>query len=185
MIKNKQAGMEMSVGTIVTIVLLMTVLILGLVLVRGIFSSSKNAIDQIDDQIQGQINKLFTEGEGGKKVVIFPTNREITMDKGDEGGFGFSIQNLEKKEAGFTYSVYATEIAKDCTMSKADADDLIVLGKDGSSPIRIQSGSVLEDAILVKFSIPDTASLCKIRYIVDVKKDGQAYSSPSVDLTIK
>jgi len=35
--KSKRAAMEMSVGTIVTIVLLMTVLILGLVLVRSIF----------------------------------------------------------------------------------------------------------------------------------------------------
>ena len=39
--RDKKAAMEMSVGTIVTIVLLMTVLILGLVLVRTIFSRSE------------------------------------------------------------------------------------------------------------------------------------------------
>jgi len=53
MIKNRRAAMEMSVGTIVTIVLLMTVLILGLVLVRTIFSSAKYNVDVIDEKIRG------------------------------------------------------------------------------------------------------------------------------------
>lgn len=185
LMKSKKAAMEMSVGTIVTIVLLVTVLVLGLVMVRSIFFSGTNAINQIDTQIQNQINQLFTEGEGTKKVVVFPTNREVTLKKGEDGGFGFSIQNLDTKESSFTYTVSSTEIAKDCSMTKQQADDLIVLGKDGSSPIKLASGSKLENAILVKFSIPETATLCKIRYMVDVKKEGQAYSSPTVDLIIK
>ena len=49
--------MQMSVGTIVTIVLLMTVLILGLVLTRTIFTSSIENINSIDDSIKEEINK--------------------------------------------------------------------------------------------------------------------------------
>ena len=45
---HKRAAMEMSVGTIVTIVLLMTVLIMGLVLTRTIFKSSVENINGID-----------------------------------------------------------------------------------------------------------------------------------------
>ena len=50
--KNKHAAMEMSVGTIVTIVLLMAVLVLGLVLVRTIFKNSTESIDSIDEQVK-------------------------------------------------------------------------------------------------------------------------------------
>ena len=49
--------MQMSVGTIVTIVLLMTVLILGLVLVRTIFGGAVENIDNIDQAVKNEINK--------------------------------------------------------------------------------------------------------------------------------
>ena len=56
---RKQAAMEMSVGTIVTIVLLMTVLVLGLVLVRTIFTGAIKNIDNVDKAVENQISKLF------------------------------------------------------------------------------------------------------------------------------
>jgi len=56
--KNKKGAMEMSVGTIVTIVLLMSVLVLGVFLVQKIFQSSTNVVDQVDQQVQNQINQL-------------------------------------------------------------------------------------------------------------------------------
>ena len=55
-IKNKKAAMEMSVGTIVTIVLLMSVLILGIFLVQNIFKSAKGAVDLTDKQLKNEIN---------------------------------------------------------------------------------------------------------------------------------
>ena len=57
--KNRKAAMEMSVGTIVTIVLLMSVLILGIFLVQKVFRSGSNAIDSVDDEIQNQIIQSF------------------------------------------------------------------------------------------------------------------------------
>ena len=56
--KNKKAAMEMSVGTIVTIVLLMTVLILGLVMIRTIFKGSIENINSVDQSVKNEINKI-------------------------------------------------------------------------------------------------------------------------------
>jgi len=181
--KNKKAAMEMSVGTIVTIVLLMTVLILGLVLVNKIFRSSTSSIDQIDQAIQSEITKLFTEE--GKKVVIYPTSREISIKKGDSGGFGFSIKNNDPADGTFSYEVGASEVSSSCKMTLSDADNLIILGKSGSG-INLPSGSYMENAILVKFEILESAKICNIRYSLDVKKDGTQYiSTLSIDLEIK
>ena len=63
----------MSVGTIVTIVLLVTVLVLGLVLVRTIFASAKGAVDLTDQQLRNELSKLFGEE---RRVSIFPGPRE-------------------------------------------------------------------------------------------------------------
>ena len=66
---NSKGAMEMSVGTIVTIVLLMSVLVLGLFLVQRVFSSGTGAIDSIDSQVQNEIQKLFSEE--GRTIAIY------------------------------------------------------------------------------------------------------------------
>ncbi|MEM3091480.1 MAG: hypothetical protein QXU39_02390, partial [Candidatus Pacearchaeota archaeon] len=57
-LRQKHAAMEMSVGTMVTIVLLMIVLVLGIFFIQKIFSAGTNAIETIDNQVQNEIQKL-------------------------------------------------------------------------------------------------------------------------------
>jgi len=182
-ISGKKAVMEMSVGTIVTIVLLMTVLILGLVMVQKIFGTGKKSIDQIETALQSEITKLFADED--KKVVIYPPSRELTIKKGDYDGFGFSIKNNDPDERTFSYEVKVLEIGNRCRMSEAEANDLITLGQKGSN-IKIPSGSALEDPIIVKISVPESASICEIRYGLDIKKDSQLYlPTMGIDVIIK
>lgn len=182
--KNKRAAMEMSVGTIVTIVLLMTVLILGLVLVRTIFKSSTDNIDEIDEAVKNEIKKLFSE-DNSKKVVIYPSSREISMEKGESGGFGFSIRNNGMTEETFTYTVSSNEIISTCQMDLASADLLLSLGKTGT--VTLPSGDSLEQPILVKFVIPESAPLCLIRYNLEIldSSGGLYLPTVTVDLEIK
>jgi len=181
--KNKRAAMEMSIGTIVTIVLLMTVLIMGLVLVRTVFKSGGDSIEQIDRALQNEINKLFAEE--GKKVVVYPPSRELVLKKGENKGFGFSIRNNDQTDGIFSYEVVASEIATGCRMTLDEANALITLGKSGGN-LQLTSGSYMEDAVLVKFRISDEVPLCTIRYVISVEKDGVSYvSGLSVDLEIK
>ena len=92
----------MSVGTIVTIVLLMTVLVLGIFLVQKIFFSATNAVESIDTEIQNEIKELFTQE--GKKIAIYPPSRDVKMKKGDDPkGFAFSIKNLDFENWYFIY----------------------------------------------------------------------------------
>jgi hypothetical protein len=181
MVKNKRAAMEMSVGTIVTIVLLMAVLVLGLVLVRTIFTSSIENVKAIDENIKSQIQVLFAE-DSSKKVVIYPADRGIKVKKGDSGGFAFSIRNIGFETGTFEYQVSAVEIAHTCQMSLAQADSLIILGRSGS--FQIPSGDILEFPVHVNFEIPEEAPLCSINYGLDVKKDGETYL-PTITITLE
>jgi hypothetical protein len=180
---NKKAAMEMSVGTIVTIVLLMTVLILGLVLVRTIFTGAIDNIDGIDQAVKGEINKLFAEGSS-KKIVIYPPTKLIRIKKGtDNLGFGFSIRNVEGEAEKFSYSISAEET--NCGMSLSEAEDLITLGKKRND-IVISAGSIMENPIFVRFGIPETAPPCQIRYSILIEIGTQPYgSSVDVDLVIE
>lgn len=183
LIKNKKAAMEMSVGTIVTIVLLMTVLILGLVMVRTIFKVATGAIDLTNTQLTSEINKLFSE-DNTKQVAIYPPAREISIKKGELGGFGFGIRNTYREEGVFSYTVTSSE--NSCNLDEDEANSFIILGASGDN-IKIGSGDVMQNSILVKYSIPESTPLCNIRYILNVDKDEETYLSGgvSVDLEIK
>ena len=179
--------MEMSVGTIVTIVLLMSVLILGLVMVRTIFKGSIENIGAIDQSVKNEINKLFSE-DNSRQIVIYPSSRYITIKKGQENlGFGFALRNVGEEEDTFTYEINAGEAS--CGMSQDVANSLIVLGRVLEDPGRtIPPGSVMQDPFFVRFTIPQTAPPCKIRYLITVSHtggEGGVYTTSDVDLEIK
>ena len=94
---GKQGQMQMSVGTIVTIVLLMTVLILGLVLVRTIFSGAIDNVKDIDEAVKSEIKKLFAEDDS-RKIIVYPNTKITKIKKGDKDnpGFAFSIRKNMK-----------------------------------------------------------------------------------------
>ena len=185
--KSKRAAMEMSVGTIVTIVLLMTVLILGLVLIRKIFISSTDNIDSIDQAVKNEINKLFSE-DNSRKIVIYPSSKLIKIEKGNQNylGFAFSIRNIETTEGKFTYivSVNDPNIRKNCNINEAEAETWIKAG--GSGTITIQPGEAMIDPEFVRFIIPENAPPCLVRYSLNVKKDGNVYGQTmSVDVKVE
>jgi len=185
--KNKKAAMEMSVGTIVTIVLLMTVLVLGLVLVRTIFFSSIDNIKGIDQAIKNEIRGLFSE-DSTRKVVIYPETRRIIIKKGvDDSGFGFAIRNLEDEAKTFSYEISAVETSCPNSLRLDAADEFISLGRESNNLI-IPAGSIMDTEIFVRFRIPLTAPACEIRYNINVflESRNNPYISPvGVDLVIK
>lgn len=181
--KNKRAAMEMSVGTIVTIVLLMSVLILGIFLTQKIFSSAKGAIDLTDQQLKKEISKLFSSDET-KRIILYPQTNLLEVKKGNSDEFAFIINNRESQEETFSYVVNVAEIGGDCQMSEEQAESIIKLGRSRSG-IRLGSGDVLDEPIRVRLAVPETASLCEIRYEVVVDYTGGAYTSSTVDLIIK
>lgn len=180
--QNKKAAMEMSVGTIVTIVLLMSVLVLGIFLIQNIFKSARNAIIGVDAQIQSEINKLFANEE--KSLVIYPSARVITVEKGKEGfGFAFSIKNedgLNSQIYTYNVSAYSVDNCGTLTLEQANAQ---ISGSSGT--LEIQRGGILENARMVRFSFPKTFPSCEIGYELRIKGDKSQIGSADVWINVK
>ncbi len=180
--KNKHAAMEMSVGTIVTIVLLMGVLVLGIFLVQKIFKTSVNAIDTVDKEVQSQIEKLFADE--GKKIAVYPTSRDITLKKGESPkGFAFSIRNKDVEGAEFTYTIEANDVSKCGSSFTKERANSYLLG--GSGSFSLGGGNTLDLARLIRFDIPETAPPCTIIYDLEIERDGEPYTGADVFVTIK
>ena len=183
-IGSRRAAMEMTMGTMVTIVLLVTVLILGLVLVRNIFSSGTDAISDIDSAVKGGIRKLFADE--GKTLVIYPPSRQITIEAGDDpGGFVFSVKNNDVEIRDFTYSVGAEpsfDFSKcGSTFTESRANSWLLVNSGGFS---LGPGRDLELPELVLFDIPETAPPCTIPYGLDILGTGNPLGT-TVYVTIK
>lgn len=180
--KSKRAAMEMSVGTIVTIVLSVTVLVLGLVLVRQIFSTGTGAINGIDAEVQNQIQKLFDEE--GSRLAMFPASRRVSLDQGDsDKGFAFAINNKDSTSSAFTYEVTASDIGNCEGLTTEDASSWVLGGSGETGTIR--SGDVFGPH-LVTFTIPETAPLCTIEYMINVERSsGEVYRNLNFFLKVK
>lgn len=179
--KSKTAAMEMSVGTIVTIVLLMSVLVLGVFLVQNIFSSAKGAIDLTDQQLKDEISKLFS---GESKISIYPGTKFIEIKQESTDGVGLGIKNLLTGDAGtkkFSYEVVASDV-ENCGVSKEEAESWIITGRSEEN-IPIASGDFSTEKIL--FRIPVGAPLCIAKYRINVDADNEAYATDSFNVEIK
>ncbi len=182
--RNCSAAMEMTIGIMVTLVLLIAVLIMVLFFISRITESGTSAIEGIDAAVKGEINKLFAK-DSTKRIIIYPETREISIKKGESSlGFGFAIRNVEE-EGSFSYDINANSVDPNCPLKLPEADLFIALGKRGNN-ILIPSASIMEEPIFVRFSIPENAPACKIRYAINVEKNGKIYgSSIDVDLNVK
>jgi len=183
-IKNKRAAMEMSVGTIVTIVLLVTVLILGVVLIKNIFTSAKGVVDLTDQQLRNEVNKLFSEES---KISIYPSTRLVEIKQDTTDGVGIGIKNLltgasGNKKFSYTVGVSDTDIQSKCGVDAGTAEAWIVTGR-AEENIVIPSGDFSVQKVL--FEIPLGSPLCTIRFRVNVQADGTAYATDFFDLKIR
>ena len=189
-LQNKKAAMEMSVGTIVTIVLLMSALILGLMLTKGIFKSAKGAVDLTDAQLKEEIQGLFSD-DSESKITIIPSNEVLEIKQGDIDDIGIGMKNIltgsEASNAKFRYK--ATPVASDLEDCGISEETLMKwVSREEISDINIPSGETY--AGRVRFTIPDSAPLCTFGFKIDTyvnEGDGErAYNSPKiVDVTIK
>jgi len=182
-VAGKRGAIELSIGTIVIIVLAMTMLILGLVLIRSIFSGAKYNIDTINDKVRDEIGKLFTED---KKTVIYLANQEAKIKQGESWGIAFGIQNLETgftgdKKFHYVVEVSDPDIKKKCGINEATANSWIITGREDT--ISIASGDKYVG--LARFQIPVGSPLCIIRYHLDVEFGNEPYYTDFFDVTIK
>ncbi len=180
----KKGALELSIGTIVIIVIGMSMLILGLVLVQTIFSGSKYNVEQLNEKVKGEIGKLFEEES---KSVVYLANHEARVKQGDTFGVAFAFKNLEQGDTSssrFSYEVKASDIGgcRGLTVQEAESVRWIPVGRITDN-IQLPPGAL--EYRIVRFSIPETAPLCIVRYDIVVKKDAEVYVTDFFDLTIR
>lgn len=179
--KTKKAAMEMSIGTIVVIVLAMSMLILGIVLVRNIFSSGTSAVDASHEQVMDQISQMFGND---KKVGIVPTTGKVEIKQGTGDGFRIAIQNLERgsdgQNARFSYEVVVSEIESGCSITEQEINDWMLGSSESDMAIPVGES----DSPRVILNVPDNAELCTFLLRANVFINGNPYGVERIEVSI-
>jgi hypothetical protein len=179
---KKRGAIELSIGTIVIIVLAMSMLILGMVLVRNIFSGSSDNILQMNDKVKGEINKLFVED---KRTVVYLSNQIAKIEQNEDWGVAFAIKNLARgtAEAGrFHYDVIVSDpdVRQKCGLGERDIESWIKTGR--ADDATIAPGQAYYG--IVRFLVPENAPLCTVRFHLEVTSDNVAYATDFFDVEV-
>lgn len=182
--KGKRGAIELSIGTIVVIVLAMSMLILGLVLVRNIFSGTTNAVDSINKGVINEINEMFVDKTA--RIAIAPSTRKISIEQGaQDHGFAFSVRNINNEEKRFTYDIFVDSnfpIQKKCNIGDKEAEEWLLIP---SGSVSLGPGQLSQLPELVTFQIPPDAPVCTIPFTILIKDTEKTYVEADVELTIE
>jgi len=177
---DKKAAIELSIGTIVIVVLAMSMLILGLLLIKEIFFGVNYNVNSINDKVRDEIGKLFVEN---KKTVVYLEGQKLEIEQGEDWGVAFAIRNIQKgtAEAGkFSYEVFVSDpnVRKNCGLGDAEVEGWIKTGQ--SDIVDIAPGDTYYG--VVRFEIPESSPLCPVRFHLEVMKDNVAYATDFFDV---
>lgn len=183
MIKNKRGAVELSFSTIVILVLAMTMLVLGIVLVKNIFTGAQDIASMTTDQVKAQVSKLFGEDS---RLVIYPDSRLVNVKVGGKvSGFGIGIRNLLESASNvkFSYEVVVADpnLESKCGVRAEVAESWLTTGATENN-IPIAPGEIMATKVLIK--VPPGSELCTLRYRVNVKANGQDYDTDIIDVSL-
>jgi len=179
---DKKGAIELSIGTIVIIVLAMSMLILGMVLIKNIFTGSSENVLQMNDQVKDEINKLFVED---KRTVVYLPNQIAKIRQNEDWGIAFGIKNLARGSAevgqfAYTITVSDPDVRTKCGIGEAAIESWMITGRADSntlSPGQVWPG-------IVRFLIPENAPLCTVRFHIDVTMDNTPYATDFFDVEV-
>ena len=177
--KNKRGAIELSVTTIIIVVIGITLLILGLTWVRGIFSNLEGLSDTTFKKAQSLIGELENVNS---LLTIIPTSTSINQ----EGDDAVKVVIANFKESPISVSITASTSDEDLSCGFLDGKNVI----STIGPFELSSGSQKSGIAIIKDkSGPIRTTSCKITVSGDEsddatiiikieKKQGGIFASP-------
>lgn len=93
-LKNRKAAFEMSMSTIIIIVLSVSFLILGLVLLKNIYGTASDSINVLDEKLGSELQKIFTD-ENRNLVIYLGEDKKASVRAGTtDFGIGVAAQTI-------------------------------------------------------------------------------------------
>jgi len=175
--KNNRAAMEMTMGTVVVIVLSVSLLIFGMLFVRNIMCSGIVITDKVSEKVENEIQNLFGAADYGVKCMG-SGGQEVTLGDGGKRQVICIINTDEQAEY---------EITIDSIESLSGADDSVVKSwvlDQNWGPDEIKPGQTTVTALVLKLPKEVSATSLKIKFNIKNNLAGTSEAQISyIDVT--
>lgn len=174
---RKKAAIELSMGTIVVLVIAMIMLVMGIVLVRTIFVGATASVNELNEKVKGEITKLFSE-ESSQLVVKLGSDRTARINA-DTEDFGIAIGARTKDgstvdPAKLKYKLSLDESSpNNCYKELGGKATESLFGQMLDVPLEFDRFEGDTAFAIVQISIPKGTPLCSQKVYVDVTDSGQ------------
>jgi hypothetical protein len=176
--KGKKAAFELSMSTVVIVVLSMTMLGLGLFLVNSIFRGATNSVTDINEKVKGEISSLFVD-ESNKIIVNLGADRTARV-KADTKNFGvsFGAKTLDGSSVGSrTRMKYELSLDQDSEGNCADEIGTRAVEDFFQQNIgtKISFDEFEGDTAftIIQLDIPEGTPLCSQKVFVDITDNSE------------
>lgn len=174
--RGNKAALELSVGTVVILVLGITMLIMGMVVTRSIMCGALGLTKEVNGRVRAELDKLF-ESTGGE-VACLGSGDTVKMAPGETNIVHCSIKAPEKANykievanVGSTASALSKETVQKWVATKTAWEGQVAPGDfDSKKPVRL--------------NIPNNAPEGNIQLQLKVYRNNELISTPDLDFEV-
>jgi len=180
-LKSKKGAIEFSMTTVVIIVLSMTMLVLGLTLVRTLFTGAIYTAQSMNSQIQNKINQAFQE-ETTTLAIVKEAAATVNPELGKDNCIWWAIQADIPGAYTYEAKIVAGECATIYGVSLATIQSWFPTGLKGSVnlPANVPTSKCL------RLTLPKTAPSCLFTVALTAYNSaGTIYGSDDVGVRAK
>jgi hypothetical protein len=176
MISNRKAALDLSIGTIVIVVIGVTMLILGMVLVRSIMCQAIGLTTDVNGKVTAELDRYFG-ATGGEVVCIGSGNDAVKMQADSTNNVFCSIRAPQTAEYEINLVNHMSFI------DTLDEDRLKQWIRQSTWKNNVAPGDQTVKKVIT-LNIPDNAPEGQVRFTVEIKKDGELISTQDLDFDI-
>ena len=177
---NRKAAVELSVGTIVIIVLAMTMLILGLILVRSSMCGAIGLTGDVNSRVRGEITKLF-DATGGEVVCLGSGDKAVSLVPGGDADI---IYCAIKAPESAKYKIVVRPESIRGSISKDKVKSWIIGAGEQKWEGSVSPGDETAKK-LIRLNVPDNAPEELVQMQVEVSKNGELLSTQDLDFAVR
>lgn len=161
---NKKGAVELSMNTIVIVIIGITLLTLGLRWVFNIFADVEEQRSQMSEAMEQEIRDMF--GESDKPLNLLTNS--ISIEQGSSYDLAIGIRNIGKEKYEFSYMI---EVNQDDIPSNVRADEVRRWFGYTKSNFDLRSGELFPDTVSVDVPRNVPLDIYRVYINLDCKED--------------
>ena len=169
---QKKGALELSISTIVVIVIGMSMLILGLVLIRTIFTGSTESVKTLNEGVMNEIVNLFDD-EGGNLAIKLGSENVARVKPGNRFNVAIGAQHRDGQPVERGTLKYRIELDTDSTdncyhkLGQRKTEELFITPVNSWNDFDRYSGS--NSFALIEIDVPKGTERCTQKINVDIR----------------